>query len=123
MKSITDSRKDDLVQSIGELAKDAQRLAREAVQQYSAEVEAILKAQSRDSRRIERCLDGMLDFCFDDEVLVLYKRLCRYYVDIDPKATVSYVHAYREMWDEQKPDKRDKVSPTTKGATKGAMRC
>jgi len=31
--------------------------------------------------RIERCLDGMLDFCFDDEVLLLYKKLCRYYFD------------------------------------------
>jgi len=120
MKSETESRKDDLVQSIGRLAKDAQRLAREAVPQYSAEVEAILKAQSRDSGRIERCLDGMLDFCFDDEMLVLYKRLCRYYLDIDPEATVSYVQAYREMWDEQKADEQDKLSPATKGATKGS---
>jgi len=120
MKSETESRKDDLVQRLGELAIGAQKLAREAVQQYSAEVDAILKAQSRDSRRIERCLDGMLDFCFDDEMLVLYKRLCRYYVDIHPKATVLYVHAYREMWDEQKPDKRDKVSSTMRGATKGS---
>ena len=40
MKSETESRKDDLVQSIGELAKDVQKLAREAVRQYSAEVEA-----------------------------------------------------------------------------------
>jgi len=119
MKSETESRKDDLIQRLGELAKDAQKLAREAVQQYSAEVDAILKAQSRDSGRIERCLDGMLSFCFDDEVLVLYKRLCRYYVDIDPKATVSYIHAYREMWGEQKPDKRDKVLSTMRGAIKG----
>ncbi|MDD5153487.1 MAG: hypothetical protein PHR03_02295 [Desulfovibrionales bacterium] len=105
MKSETESWVDDLVQSIGELAMDAQKLARVAVQQYSAEVEAILKAQSRDSRRIERCLDGILDFCFDDGALVLYKKLCRYYFDIDPEATVSYVHAYREMWDKQKPGK------------------
>jgi hypothetical protein len=132
MKSETESRKDDLVKRIGELAKDAQKLARVAVQQYSAEVEAILKAQSRDSRRIERCLDGMLDFCFDDGALVLYKKLCRYYFDIDPEATVSYVHAYREIWDEQKPgkgpldgetrhkpDKRDIPPPMTKGVAKG----
>ncbi|MDD5452005.1 MAG: hypothetical protein PHT49_08945 [Desulfovibrionales bacterium] len=105
MKSETESRKDDLVNRIGELARDAQKLARVAVQQYSAEVEAILKAQDRDARRIERCLDGMLDFCFDEGMLVLYKKLCRHYFDIDPEATVSYVHAYREMWDEQKPDK------------------
>jgi len=119
MKSETESRKDDLIQRLGELAIGAQKLAHLAVQQYSAEVEAILKAQSRDSGRIERCLDGMLSFCFDDEVLVLYKRLCRYYVDIDPKATVSYIHAYREMWGEQKPDKRDKVLSTMRGAIKG----
>nr|MBC8360093.1 hypothetical protein [Candidatus Desulfatibia profunda] len=98
MKSEMESKKDDLVQRIGELAKDAQMLAHQAVQQYSAEVEVILKMQSRDSQRIERCLDGMLDFCFDDGMLGLYKKLCRYYFDIDPKATVSYVYAYREMW-------------------------
>jgi len=45
MKSETKSRKDDLVKQIGVLAKDAKKLARVAVQQYSAEVEAILKAQ------------------------------------------------------------------------------
>jgi predicted DNA-binding protein len=105
MQNETQSRMDNLVQSIGELAGGAQKLAYEAARQYLAEVENILKAQSRDSKHIERCLDGMLDFCFDDGMLVLYKKLCRYYFDIDPKATVSYVHAYREMWDEQEPDK------------------
>jgi hypothetical protein len=91
----------DLVGRIGELAKVTQELARDAARQYSAEVEFILKAQICDSGRIERCLDGMLDFCFDEEVLALYKRLCRYYFAIDPEATAFYVNAYREMWDEQ----------------------
>ena len=71
-----------------------------AAKQYSLEVDAILKAQSRDASRIERCLDGMLDFCFDDEVLALYKKLCRYYFEMCPEAAVYYIHAYREMWDE-----------------------
>jgi hypothetical protein len=101
MGSETESKMDNLVQSIGELARGVKKLAREAAQQYSAEVEAIMKAQSRDSRHIERCLDRMLDFCFDDGMLVLYKKLCRYYFAIDPEATASYVHAYREMWEEQ----------------------
>ena len=92
---------DNLVQNIGELARGAQRLAREAAQQYSAEVEAILKAQNRDLKCIERCLDSMLDFCFDDGMLELYKKLCRYYFAIDPEAAASYVCAYRDMWEEQ----------------------
>jgi len=100
MKNKNELRQDDLVQRIGELAKSAQELSRSAEQQYSAEVSAILKSQNRDSRRIERCLDGILNFCFDDGMLVLYKKLCRYYFDIDPEATISYVNAYREMWDE-----------------------
>ncbi len=99
MKRETESRRDELVKRIGELAKESQKLAHVAVPQYSAEVEAILKAQNRDSMRIERCLDGMLDFCFDDGMLMLYKKLCRHYFDINPEAAVSYVHAYREMWD------------------------
>ena len=105
-------RKDDLVQRIGELAKVTQKLARVAEQQYSAEVEAILKLKSRESGRIERCLDGMLDFCFDDGMLAFYKKLCRYYFDVDPEATASYVQAYREMWDEQKPAKGSPVKET-----------
>lgn len=104
------SRRDDLAQRIGELAEGVQNLARKAVRQYSTEVEAILKVQSRDIRRIEQCLDGMLDFCFDDAMLVLYKKLCRYYYDIDPQAAASYVYAYREMWDEQRTGSGDKAT-------------
>ena len=112
MQNETQSRMDNLVQSIGELAGGAQKLAHEAARQYSAEVENILKAQSRDSKHIERCLDGMLDFCFDDGMLVLYKKLCRYYYKIDPEATVSYANAYWEMWDEQRPGTRDEATQT-----------
>ncbi|RPI71740.1 MAG: hypothetical protein EHM45_23145 [Desulfobacteraceae bacterium] len=92
--------KNDLVLRVGKLAQSVQELSRIALPQYAVEVEAILKAQSRDSRRIEKCFDAMLDFCFDDKMLVLYKRLCCYYYDIDPETTAFYVHAYREMWDE-----------------------
>ncbi len=91
----------ELVQVIGELAVARQQLARQAEQQYSFEVDTILRDQCREPRHIERLLDGMLDFCFDDGMLRLYKKLCRYYFKIDPVATTSYVYAYREMWDEE----------------------
>ncbi|MBW2738886.1 MAG: hypothetical protein JRE64_08565 [Deltaproteobacteria bacterium] len=90
-----------LVQAVGEIAVAQQQLAHKAKQQYSFEVESILRDQRRGPRRIECLLDGMLDFCFDDEMLRLYKKLCRYYFKIDPVATASYVYAYRKMWDEK----------------------
>jgi len=92
---------DNFVLDIDELAGETRKLACEAERQYSTKVETTLKAQSRDSRHNERCLDGMLDFCFDQGMLVLYRKLCRYYFAIDLEATASYIHAYREMWDKQ----------------------
>jgi hypothetical protein len=92
---------DDLVQSIGEIAQECRRLARQAEKQYTLDVEDILRTRCRDPQRIEHLLDGMLDFGFDAEVVRLYKKLCRYYLEIDPMATASYVFAYRDMWDEE----------------------
>jgi hypothetical protein len=43
----------------------------------------------------------MLSFCFDEQMLLLYKKLCRYYWDLNPQATADYVNYYREMWDEE----------------------
>ncbi len=88
----------ELLQAVSKLAL-SQQLALQAEQIYSVEVEAILRDKCRDPQHIERLLDGILDFCFDDGMLRLFKKLCRYYFKIDQEATVSYVHTYREMWD------------------------
>jgi hypothetical protein len=32
-------------------------------------------------------------------MLLLYKKLCRYYWKINPQATADYINYYREMWD------------------------
>ena len=100
MKSKMKPQTNELVQAIGKLAVAQQQLARQAEQQYSVEVDSILRDHCREPQHIERVLDGMLGFCFDEEMLRLYKKLCRYYFKIDQMATVSYVYAYREMCDE-----------------------
>ena len=101
MKSKAKSQTHDLVQSIGEIARASRELARQAEKQYAPEVEDILRTQCRDPQRIEHLLDGMLDFGFDAAMVRLYKKLCRYYFEMDPEATASYVYAYRDMWDEE----------------------
>ncbi len=92
---------DDFTKHMRKQAEELQNLAREAVRLYSSVVDDILKTQCHDVRQIEWCLDGMLGFCFDDVMLTFYKKLCRYYYEIDPRGAVSYVYAYRELWDEQ----------------------
>lgn len=90
-----------LLESTHALASQLQELQVVAATQYTPVVAALITTDSRDARQIERTLDGLLDFCGHAPTLQLYRRLCRHYLDIDPVATVSYINAYREMWDSE----------------------
>jgi hypothetical protein len=74
-------------------------LANEALRVYKPIVNEIIEKQSQDENHIQRTLDYLLDFCFDEKLLTLYRRLCRYYWDINPQATANYIDYYREMYD------------------------
>jgi hypothetical protein len=75
-------------------------LASQARQAVQADVDDIIQRGDHDTDRIEHQLDLMLGFCYDPDMLVVFKRLCGYYFTIDPVATAGHIHAYREMWDE-----------------------
>jgi hypothetical protein len=61
------------------LASTLRELPEMAFREYSPQVEVIVRSESRDVRTIEHLLDGMLSFCYDGKMLVLFKKLCRYY--------------------------------------------
>ena len=90
---------------IKELAKTIITLQEKAVKQtllyWKPIAEQIINTKSRDSNEIEHALDALNEVAFDDEVLIMFKKLCRYYYDIDPQATAVQVQFYREMWDNE----------------------
>lgn len=92
----------DDMQAFCKFAESLRDLQRQAAQQYQPVVDDILRTRSRDTELIEHTLDRLLDFCGDEDVLQMYRKLCRHYWDIDPAATVYYVEAYREYWDNGK---------------------
>jgi len=102
---------DDLVQSIGKLAEVQKGLARQVYASLKDEVDHIIISQTRDINRIDHTLDGLLNFAFDDQVLVLFKKLCRYYFTFDQQATASYIYSYRDMWDEEYQESKDAKKP------------
>ena len=91
------------------LAKSIVALQKEAVKQtlsiYKLEVDRIINSQSGDEQAIERTLDTLCEVAFDNEVLLLFKKLCRYYYNINPAATVQQIQFYREMWDSEEENK------------------
>ena len=89
-----------MLEFITQLAKAHQQITRQAFTSYEPIVTDIILHKSTDQNHIEHVLDGLLDFCFDDDILLLYRKLCRYYLDLNPTATAYYINAYREMWAE-----------------------
>lgn len=90
---------DDPHQAILDLARSLRDIEQRAALQYEPVVDDILRAGSRDAQHIERTLDGLLDFCGHEPVVLMYRQLCRHYLQIDPAATAYYIKTYRERWD------------------------
>ena len=45
---------------------------------------------------LSHLLDYLLDFAFDENILGLYKWVCRKYLDVYPGCIRNYIEAYRE---------------------------
>ncbi len=88
------------IKKLGETLIDIQK---EAVNQtlmlWKPKAEKIIETKSLVIDEIEHTLDALCEVAFDDEILVIFKKLCRYYYDIDPQATANQIHFYREMLD------------------------
>lgn len=74
-------------------------------QQYEIvkmEIDGIINNRIKNEMYIERKLDEMLDilsFYENDETLLTFRKLCRYYYDINPQATADYIMFYKEQND------------------------
>jgi hypothetical protein len=101
---------DSHLQSIYGIAKSLQALNQQAVREYTPVVEGILYSCSRDTSHIEYTLDGLLSFCGYEPALVLYKKLCRHYWNLDQFAAARFIDAYREMWDSEESESTTNAS-------------
>jgi len=90
-----------ITEKIFPLIQTIEDLSKQATTHYTFLVDNVINEQSVDEQYIQQFLDGLLSFCFNPDVLSLYKKLCRYYFQINPITTAEYINAYREMWDEQ----------------------
>jgi hypothetical protein len=88
-----------MMEELWPLIEQIQALHRQAYKVYLPEVDALIRNKIKDDKTIQLLLDGMLDFCGEEQMLSLYKKLCRYYWDINPQATSDYIQYYRETYD------------------------
>lgn len=104
---------DTPTEAIVHLAHELKELEQRAIMVYEPIVNAIVASRCTDVRQIEQTLDGLLNFAGSDGGLRLFKLLCRYYWQIDQAATASYVHSYRDLWDNEESDTPQSNNPKT----------
>lgn len=66
------------------------------------EIEKIIRNNIKDEMYIQRKLDEMLDillFYENDDSLLLFRKLCKYYFSINPQVIAQYINYYREQND------------------------
>lgn len=66
------------------------------------EIENIIDNNIKDDIYIQRKLDELLDvllFYENDDTLLVFRKLCKYYFSINPQATVRYINFYKEQND------------------------
>jgi hypothetical protein len=89
----------DANNSIKTITEKLRELSKKAIPHLENEVHSLIHNAEKDDQRIENLLDELLNYCYDEKVLMLFKKLCRYYLVLNPEAVTGYVQFYREMWD------------------------
>jgi hypothetical protein len=95
-----DKQQDEIINDLRKIAEQIQVLSAQAFAAYAPEVDLVIQSKCKDCNRIEYLLDHLLDFAGDKQVLNLFRKLCRYYLSINPQAVADYVRFYREQYDE-----------------------
>lgn len=94
---------EEFINEIVQLCSVSEKLAKSAVMLYEPIVDNLIRRMSNGESvdtELENVLTYMLDFCFYDGMLLLYKKLLRAAFKVYPKIVIDYVNAYREMYEE-----------------------
>lgn len=95
--SVTYKDYDELVKSI---ADGYQNIIQMAINEYTPLVEDICQRKAS-SHEVEHLLDYMFDFVGNNEMLLLYKQVCRCYFDKYPEMIAWHIMEYRKVYDRE----------------------
>lgn len=90
-----------------ELAESINKITEDAFLIYEEQVDRIYRNKVKDEKEIERVIEALLDYSYNDKMLLLFKKICRYYYEINPEVTFEYVNMYRDLWDDEYLDKKE----------------
>ena len=70
---------------------------KQLVPHFEAYAEKVISEEITDMDAIEKQLDSMIDFCFEDEVLIPYKKILKKIYPRDPDLVESHIDIYYDF--------------------------
>lgn len=67
-------------------------------------MDEICSGRKVESKELENVLDGLVSMCMSDEMLSLFKRVCRRFYNQYPEIITDCVLLYKEMYEEEGDD-------------------
>lgn len=87
-------------EKIYQIAEQIVEIHQKACEVYLPLVEDICSRKASEDE-LSHLFDYLLDFACDEEILGLYKRVCRRYLYVYPRCIKFYIEAYWEMWEDE----------------------
>ena len=97
-----------MIEKIKGLIENTQGIVELAWVQYKPQIERIVDAlkerKNAPERDIERLLDGILDFCFDERFRAKFDEICLLSETLYPQLSQSYKSYVVDLWDKEHED-------------------
>ena len=103
MRNNIDKDRDDAkdINEIELIAESIKNLFTQAFLIYKPIVDDICSGRKVECKELEDVLDGLLSMCLSDEMVNLFKRVCRKFYYQYPEIITDYVLFYKEMYEEE----------------------
>ncbi len=72
----------------------------ELLQGYTPMVDEICSCSNVSQDELEHLLDDLLSVCINDDMLILFKKVCRRFYQIYPEIVAKYIMLYRELYED-----------------------
>ena len=91
-------------EKIDSIVESIKNVNRQAFLVYKPIVDEICSGRAVEEKELENVLDGLVSVCISDEMLNLFKEVCRKFYDQYPEIITDYVMIYKEMYEDQGDD-------------------
>ena len=95
----------DNLDNIKKLIDDTIEIQKKYLVFLDSEIDYIIDNKIIDDRKVEAILDDLLGLLQTDEVLYLYKKICKYYYFISPSLVTTYIYIYKDMYLDEETNK------------------